>query len=391
MSDANKWFAQCGGVSGFLRHYWQQKPLLIRNAVADVHSLISADELAGLSLEEEVESRLVSGGKTPGDWHLRHGPFDESAFKQLEPGYWTLLVQAVDQWQPNVRQLLEYFDFLPGWRLDDIMVSYAVDQGGVGPHFDQYDVFLLQGEGQRRWKTGQVCDASTPLLEGIELKILRDFESDGDWLLNPGDMLYLPPGLAHWGIAVGECITYSVGFRAPDGIEMLNDLATELLITDKPLLSPMYRDPQLPLSNTEFSRDVIDKAFIDSAKSLLLAQLDNEQLLGEWLARYMTTRKYPDLDLINESNKLIAGATLDKHALIARHPASRFAALPMSSKKQWQLAVDGCLYPCSAGFAQFLAGSKTFNVVELASFTDEDRGVFVELLESGSLLIDRSS
>ena len=169
----------------FLRDYWQKKPLLIRNAIPDFEPPIDGNELAGLSLETEVESRLVVGT----EWQLENGPFTEQRFQTLPSSHWTLLVQAVDLWVPEVAALLREFAFLPPWRLDDIMVSYAQDGGSVGPHFDYYDVFLLQGAGQRRWQIGQACAASSPLLENTDLKILSQFRPTDEWVLNCGDML----------------------------------------------------------------------------------------------------------------------------------------------------------------------------------------------------------
>lgn len=211
-----------GGISAreFLRDYWQKKPLLIRQAIPGFQSPISPDELAGLSLEEEVESRLViEHGAQP--WELRRGPFTEETYQSLPERDWTLLVQAVDQFVPEVSELLEHFRFLPSWRIDDVMISYAAPGGGVGPHFDNYDVFLLQGYGKRRWRIGQMCDSQSPLMKHADLRILADFEGSDDWVLEPGDMLYLPPRLAHLGTAVDECMTYSVGFRAPSAAEVL--------------------------------------------------------------------------------------------------------------------------------------------------------------------------
>ena len=166
-----------GGITAreFLRDYWQKKPLLIRQAIPDFESPIDADELAGLALEEEVESRLViEHGERP--WELRRGPFAEDEFSKLPEREWTLLVQAVDQFVPEVSELLEHFRFLPSWRIDDVMISFAAPGGGVGPHFDNYDVFLLQGHGKRNWKIGQMCDSESPLLPHADLRILAGFQ-----------------------------------------------------------------------------------------------------------------------------------------------------------------------------------------------------------------------
>jgi 50S ribosomal protein L16 3-hydroxylase len=184
-------------VETFLQEYWQQKPLLIRNAFADWANPLEPDELAGLACEPEVESRLVVGAQ--GSWAVEHGPLAEARFAALGQEPSTLLVQAVDHHVPEVAALLAPFRFIPNWRIDDVMVSYATDGGGVGPHFDQYDVFLIQGHGQRRWRVGQLCDDNSPLLPHDELRLLADFQATDEWLLEPGDILYVPPRIAHDG------------------------------------------------------------------------------------------------------------------------------------------------------------------------------------------------
>ena len=270
----------------FLAEYWQKKPLLIRNAIPNFEPPIDGDDLAGLSLEAEVESRLVIGD----DWALEHGPFEESRFASLPEQNWSLLVQGVDLWVPEVADLLSSFDFLPSWRVDDIMVSYAEDGGNVGPHFDYYDVFLIQGEGQRHWQIGQLCSEADLHTDSTALKILKNLEVSDEWTLNPGDMLYLPPKIAHHGVAIGQCTTFSVGFRAPAATEMLDDLATELLSRD---LTPNHlQDPPL---NAAMANEPISGAYIQQVKELLQQTLDDEQMLGEWFAQFMTEPKYPSL------------------------------------------------------------------------------------------------
>ena len=270
----------------FLAEYWQKKPLLIRNAIPNFEPPIDGDDLAGLSLEPEVESRLVIGD----DWALEHGPFEESRFASLPEHNWSLLVQGVDLWVPEVAGLLKSFDFLPSWRVDDIMVSYAEDGGNVGPHFDYYDVFLIQGEGQRHWQIGQHCSEAELHTDSTALKILKNLEVSDEWTLNPGDMLYLPPKIAHHGVAIGQCTTFSVGFRAPAATEMLDDLATELLSRD---ITPNHlQDPPL---NAAMANEPISGAYIQQVKELLQQTLDDEQMLGEWFAQFMTEPKYPSL------------------------------------------------------------------------------------------------
>ncbi len=280
----------------FLSDYWQQRPLLIRNALPDFLSPLAPDELAGLALEDEIESRVIVEQGQSGPWELHRGPFTEQFFADLPDDHWTLLVQGVDLWIPDVRQLLGLFDFLPPWRLDDIMVSYAPTGGSVGPHFDAYDVFLIQGLGQRQWQIGAPCTVETPTLADTSLRILSRFSARDTWTLNPGDMLYLPPGISHHGIALNDCMTYSVGFRAPTAGEMLDDLATELLADDRyaARAAAVYRDP--PLTPAMAGAE-IDSGFIGQVRALLAELLDDEALLGDWFARYMTRPKNPDLAL----------------------------------------------------------------------------------------------
>src|SRR5690606_1072476 len=186
---------------------------------------LSPEELAGLACESFVESRLVS--RSNDDWRMRNGPFRERDFLKLPERDWTLLVQAVDQWLPEVRKLLRHVDFLPSWRVDDVMISYATPGGGVGPHFDYYDVFLVQGLGSRVWKLGQWCTAADELRSESGLKLLRHFETRAEYTLHPGDVLYVPPGLAHWGTSIDNSLCYSLGFRAPSVAELLMDYSVE--------------------------------------------------------------------------------------------------------------------------------------------------------------------
>jgi len=279
----------------FLRDYWQQKLLLIRNALAGYVSPLTADELAGLALEKEVESRLIES--YAGQWSLRHGPLEEADFLNLPEQEWTLLVQGVDLWVPQVQELLQRFDFLPPWRLDDVMVSFACPGGSVGPHFDQYDVFLLQVEGQRRWQIGPTCNSQTPLREDVPLRQIKDFAPEHEWLLDAGDMLYLPPGVSHWGIAETECLTFSIGFRSPSIVDMLGDLSVELLSQGH---DAHYRDPAL---TPDMASQDIHPAFIVQAKQQLWQALNDDDLIADWFARFMTAAKYPELEALTEEQR----------------------------------------------------------------------------------------
>ncbi|MDR0276868.1 MAG: cupin domain-containing protein [Paucimonas sp.] len=311
-----------GGLTArqFMRDYWQKKPLLVRQAFTDFESPIDADELAGLALEEEVESRLViEHGETP--WELRRGPFTEDTFATLPERDWTLLVQSVDQFVPEVGELLEHFRFLPSWRIDDVMISFAAPGGSVGPHFDNYDVFLLQGHGKRNWKVGQMCNSDSPLLEHADLRILADFEQSDEWTLEPGDMLYLPPRLAHYGVAEDNCLTYSVGFRAPSAAEVLTHFTDFLgqFLTDEERYSdadaqPVSEDPH------QIQHDALGRL-----KSLLNEHMGDERLLLTWFGQFMTEPRYPELVSGEELSEEELVDSLEQGAIIIRNPSARLA------------------------------------------------------------------
>ena len=262
-----------GGISParFMRHYWQKKPLLIRQAVPGMQPLITRAALFALAAQDDVESRLITRTES-GDssWRLRHGPFARGAIPKLSQAAWTLLVQGLDLHLDAAHALLEQFAFVPRARLDDVMVSFATDGGGVGPHFDSYDVFLLQAQGQRRWRIGRQKDLT--LQPGVPLKILQDFQPEQEWVLDAGDMLYLPPRYAHDGVAQGECMTYSIGFRAPVQGEWAQDLLQRLADMAADTAGARYtdRDEQatdhcasIPPALQAFARSAVEKALGD--------------------------------------------------------------------------------------------------------------------------------
>lgn len=282
--------------SEFLRDYWQRQPLLLRQALPDFQSPLSVDEVAGLAMEDSIESRLVlEQPRAEQPWSVQHGPFTEATLTELPPTHWSLLVQAVDQWVPEVAELLSQFRFLPAWRLDDIMISVAPEHGSVGPHFDQYDVFLLQVEGERRWTVGPACTPETPIIEDAPLSILREGipEPTQSWVLAPGDMLYLPPRLAHHGVALNTCMTWSVGFRAPDAAEALQGLALRSELEDD-IDFQRYTDTDLDLS--EAATDRLTDASLQRLRTLLARIIDRDDLLADWLGAFMTQNKYDLFD-----------------------------------------------------------------------------------------------
>ncbi|MBP7217878.1 MAG: cupin domain-containing protein, partial [Acinetobacter sp.] len=217
-----------GGISAeqFLTEYWQKKPLLVRAAMPEAIGLLEPNDIQELALEEHVSARLIrQKNKNPNEWHVKSSPLTKGDFQKL-PNLWTVLIQAVDHYSFDIAELWKNFAFIPQWRRDDIMVSYAPKGGSVGKHFDFYDVFLVQAHGHRRWQLGQMCDASTELLQNQPLKLLAEMDIQFDEVLAPGDMLYVPPGLSHYGVAEDECLTFSFGFRMPNIADMM-DRASE--------------------------------------------------------------------------------------------------------------------------------------------------------------------
>ena len=373
-----------GGLTAreFLRDYWQKKPLLVRQAIPDFESPISPDELAGLALEEEVESRLViEHGARP--WELQRGPFNEDTFQDLPERDWTLLVQAVDQFVPEVAELLEDFKFLPKWRIDDLMISFAAPGGGVGPHFDNYDVFLLQAHGHRRWQIGQMCDADSPLLPHADLKILAQFEPTDEWVLAPGDMLYLPPCLAHCGTAEDDCMTYSVGFRAPSAAEVLThftDFLGQFLPDEE-----RYSDADIQPSEdpNQIQRDALERL-----KALLNEHMSDERLLMTWFGQFMTEPKYPELVAGIEIEEEDFLGALDDGAILIRNPSARMAWSEVG--EDLVLFASGQSRLVSARLRELLkliCSADALHVENLGAWLadDEGRTLLWELVKQGSL------
>ena len=282
--DINTPLALLGGLtaSQFMRKHWHKKPLLVRQAIPGFKAPIPRARLLAMAGEDGVESRLIQQ-QADGGWSLKHGPLSRRSLPALTQPGWTALVQGVDLHNAEVHQLLQQFRFVPEARLDDLMISFATDKGGVGAHFDSYDVFLLQAHGKRRWRIGRQKDFS--LQPDVPLKILANFEPEEEFVLEPGDMLYLPPKWAHDGLAEGECMTYSIGFRSPDR----GELGRELLLRmsdepDEPESPVIYKDPkqeavsnpgEIPAGMYDFAREALQKAM---AEPLAL-----ERALGEYL------------------------------------------------------------------------------------------------------------
>lgn len=367
----------------FLSECWQKKPRLIRNPWKAWVNPLAPDELAGLACEEEVESRLVlQNGHT---WKLEHGPFPERRFVRLGDRPWTLLVQSVDQFVPEVARLTLPFRFIPNWRIDDLMVSYATDGGGVGPHFDQYDVFLIQGLGRRRWRVGPFCDQSTPLLANDDLRLLPGFEATHEWILDPGDILYVPPGVAHEGIAIGQdCMTYSIGFRAPSASELASGWIEHLM--GQPERDVRYSDPDL---EEQQNPGEITIQAIERLHHLVREQLGDVAAFGRWFGQHNSARKYPDGDWapevpisINEVRRSIAcGSHLRRSA------GSRFSFIRQEANSVLLFA-DGAAFDChgeTARLAQELCAHDSIQFDPELARSDGVTSLVLQLLNNGSV------
>jgi len=270
----------------FLAEYWQKKPLLIRQAIPNFQGLLTPDELAGLACEEEVQSRIVQN--IDDTWLLTQGPFDEDTFTSLPERDWTLLVQSVNHHLPEAAKLLSQFNFIPHARLDDLMVSYAPIGGSVGAHMDSYDVFLLQGSGKRRWKINAQPDLT--LVDNVPLRLLKHFVAEQEWVLEPGDMLYLPPNIAHHGISEDDdCMTYSIGFRVPKTQELIEGFLAHLQDTIQ--VDGLYEDADLSLQEHPAA---ISDAMIEKVETMLQNIAWDKTIVSDFLGRYLTEPK-PDV------------------------------------------------------------------------------------------------
>lgn len=312
----------------FLKDYWQKKPLLIKNAFPNFVSPISAEELAGLSLEDEVESRIVIQ-KGNQDYELKSGPFDENFYSTLPEQKWTLLIQGMDRLIPDVGALLEQFDFIPQWRLDDIMISYATTGGNVGPHFDHYDVFLLQAAGKRNWKlTSQDCELSN-YIEGVDLRLMERFVVEDDYVCEPGDLLYVPPKWGHHGVGLtDDCMTWSIGYRTYKGLELWDSFGDYL--AENNAFQTLYQDPNWQNS----AAGEITEGSWQQAKVLLQSALQDEDALKHWFGRFATqldqgaSQQLPEpLSEDEQSDMETLIDVLREAEGIVRDPVCRFAYL----------------------------------------------------------------
>jgi len=364
----------------FLRDYWQKRPLLVRAAFPGFVSPIEPEDLAGLACEEMALSRLIRHDRASDAWQVQTGPFPEDLFPTLGDRDWTLLVQDVDKWDADVAALLAHFDFIPRWRIDDIMVSFAATGGSVGAHIDQYDVFLLQAKGHRRWQIDAGPNPPLGFRDDVELKLLRQFTPTHDWVLAPGDMLYLPPGVPHHGVAEDPCLTFSVGMRAPSAAELMGDYIDTLAASADEALR--YADADLvPAQDPNEIDAEAMRRVVDALNTLRFGDPDS---LGDWFGRFITQYRSADVVAADDEPRSrieIEWSLEHEGGVLQRHPHARLA---------WRRAADGGrLYVSGHDFvlpvadAQRIAASERIDAGIYASLSVAGRDALHELLESG--------
>jgi 50S ribosomal protein L16 3-hydroxylase len=368
----------------FLRDYWQKRPLLIRAAFPDFQTPVQPEDLAGLACEETALARLITHDRATDGWTVRSGPFQEEEFPGMPDHDWTLLVQDVDKWDPDVRALIGHFDFLPRWRMDDVMISFAATGGSVGAHVDQYDVFLLQAHGHRRWQidASESTKGKRPPLDfrdDVELKLLRRFKPTHDWVLAPGDMLYLPPNVPHNGVAEDPCLTFSFGMRAPASAELISDYLDALIEgADE---SIRYQDPDLTLPEDPNEIDVVAMNRVVDALNAI--RMNDPDKLGDWFGRFITTYRaagevMPGGEPVpREEIEAALAAGLD----LQRHPWARMAW--RRAKRGASLYCSGLEFALPVKDAQVLAATEQLGAALYQKLSAKGRDAVQDLVAGG--------
>ena len=363
----------------FLQDYWQKQPLVIEQAFADFQSPITAEELAGLACETDVNSKVVieKDGRHP--WEVVYGPMDESVFARLPETHWTLLVNDVEKHVPELVWIVDQFRFIPEWRIDDLMISYAPEGGSVGPHMDQYDVFILQAQGHRRWQLhSREVDADNQVA-GTDLSIQKDFVAEQEWLLGPGDLIYIPPGVSHYGVATDDCLSFSIGFRAASHTDMLHDFIEYITGNSPGVLT--YRDPELktrqhPNEITGDDLEIVRNIFREYMRP-------DHPALSRWFGRFISDTR-AEQAVGDEAGCAGMQQLLDEHPVLARHPASHFAFSRDGDNAL--LFVDGNDYEVSPAFAETLCAQREVDVRTMSRLmNDNEARLLVELYNKGKL------
>ncbi|MGY3264744.1 ribosomal protein uL16 3-hydroxylase [Lysobacter sp. HA35] len=363
----------------FLREFWQKKPLLIRNAFPDLVTPIEPEDLAGLACEDFALSRIIEHDRANDRWTLRTGPFAEDDFPGMPDHDWTLLVQDVDKWDADVAALLPSFDFLPRWRIDDVMISFAATGGSVGAHVDQYDVFLLQGKGHRRWQIDASPNPPLEFRDDAEIKLLREFTPTHEWVLAPGDMLYLPPGVPHHGVAEDPCLTFSIGMRAPAAAELLGDFVDTLAADADESLR--YVDPDLTPAKDAFEID--DAAMTRAIEALNALRMNDQDRLSDWFGRFVTA--YRSAGIVGAPGEAVDRASIEQALgegeTLHRNPFSRVAWRKVS--RGALLFVAGQSFAMSVADAKRLAAGSALDLDIYSRLGTTARDAVAELAAGG--------
>ena len=374
----------------FLRDNWQRRPLLVRGAMPGFVSPLTKEDLLELASDEEVTARLIL--ETAGDfpWEMRFGPFLRDDFAALPPNGWTVLVQEADRHDYAVADLLAAFRFLPNWRIDDVQVSYAPPGGSAGPHVDNYDVFLLQGYGERRWRIDHTpAPPNAAFIPDLDVHLLQDFTPDAEWVLSPGDMLYLPPRIPHWGVAVGDCMTYSIGFRAPGRQDIVAGF--------------LERAATLVDLDARFSdrgrRHALDPGLIDAdglgwVRGVLEALASQKGAIDRWFGAYVTEPRrgvYPAAPEAPFAPGALLSA-LTSGARLRRSAVAHFAYIPEGDGARLfvggeEYALEGAL----ASAAPVITGTPPLGAATLAPHLGDPSFValLTELVNAGYLVVQR--
>jgi 50S ribosomal protein L16 3-hydroxylase len=354
----------------FLKEYWQKKHLFIQQAFVEFECGFDPDDIAGLALEDEVESRIIIE-QLDHAYHLRQGPFQEKDFTRPPRTPWTLLVQAVDHYIDDLSEIKSKFDFLPAWLMDDIMVSYAPKGGSVGPHYDAYDVFLLQAQGTRQWRIGQDCDANTPLVKNDSLKILKNFEQREVYTCTPGDMLYIPPGCAHWGVSESDdCMTISIGFRTPSMSDVISETCDEVL---------SHLDENERFNNLEVGSGCSHRLHESDIKALvevIKQRMLDEKIVMSSFGKMMTKLKY------NEHVSMDSDSEKDLPLRLKKNLNARLAYC-INDEKVLTFFANGYDIKCPLELKEFVQGICDSNWIETQELTSSQLHIVRELLAVG--------
>ncbi|MFW2372644.1 MAG: JmjC domain-containing protein [Gammaproteobacteria bacterium] len=368
----------------FLKDYWQKKPLVIRQAFPNFESPISAEELAGLSCEQDVNSRIVMEHGADHPWQAIYGPMDDKVFAGMPDTHWTLLVNDVEKHLPELAWIVDAFRFIPEWYLDDLMISYAPEGGSVGPHMDLYDVFILQAQGHRRWQINTQSPAEDNQVAGTNLRIQKDFLVEQEWLMEAGDIIYIPPGVSHYGVATDDCLSFSIGFKASSHADLVNDFIGYITRELPPKLTFQYDN--LSLQNN--SAEITDSA-LSNVQEIFSHYLkpDNAEL-KRWFGRFSSDNR-SDLQQPQEDEiftiEQLAQYTQAGEQLI-RHPASRFAFTRNESGAI--LFIDGEDYDVSLEFASALCQQRELDLNELLPICKADeQTLLIEFYNQGKLYL----